>query len=81
MPLSRMKPTRQQQKDFFAHRPLDGVRFEHNDAVDVIGGAHAGDSGSIVSLEQLGDDPTYLVELGSGQDVVIHQVFLRLAGA
>jgi hypothetical protein len=76
-----MKPSHDQHNDFFAHRPLPGVAFEHNDAVEIIGGEHAGDSGAIISLEELGESPAYLVELASGQDAVIGQPFLRLAGA
>jgi ribosomal protein S4E len=73
-----MKPTHEQHLEFLAHRPLHGVLFEHNASVEVINGAHAGDSGSIVSVENLGDDPTYLVELNSNKDAVIHQSRLRL---
>ena len=76
-----MKLSHDQHNDFLAHRPLPGVAFEHNDAVEVIGGEYAGDSGSIVSVEQLGDNPVYLVELGPGQDAVISQSFLRLVEA
>jgi hypothetical protein len=32
-------------------------------------------------VEHLGDNPVYLVELGSGQDAVISQSFLRLVEA
>jgi ribosomal protein S4E len=76
-----MKPSHDQHNDFLAHRPLPGVAFEHNDTVAVMGGAHAGDSGSIVSVEELGQDPIYLVELSSGQDAVISQSLLRLVEA
>ena len=76
-----MKPSHDQQDDFFAHRPLPGVAFQHNDAVEVVGGEHTGDSGAIVSVEELGDDPAYLVELASGQDAVISQSLLQLAAA
>jgi transcription elongation factor len=76
-----MKPSHEQHNDFFAHKLLPGVVFEHNDAVEVIGGEYAGDSGSIVSVEQLGDNPVYLVELDSRQDAVIVQSLLRLVEA
>jgi len=76
-----MKPSSAQRDDFLAHRPVDGVRFEHNDFVSVIDGTHAGDSGSIVSVEELDDDPIYLVELESNQDAYISQSFLRLGVA
>lgn len=76
-----MKPSHDQHNDFLAHKPIPGVSFEHNDAVEIIGGEHAGGSGSIVSVEEIGDDPIYLVELGSGQDAVISQSLLRLVEA
>ena len=76
-----MKPNSDQHNDFFAHMPLPGVTFEHNEAIEIIGGDHAGEFGSIISVELLGDDPSYLVELGSGRDVVISQSLLRTAEA
>jgi|RhisoiCoNPM_1038542.scaffolds.fasta_scaffold07131_2 hypothetical protein len=76
-----MKPSQDQHNDFFAHRPLPGVALEHNDSVEVIAGEHAGEGGSIVSVEQLGTDPAYLIELGSGKDAVIFQSQLRLVEA
>lgn len=72
-----MKPTSDQCNDFLAHRPVPGVAFEHNDSVLVISGVHAGSGGAIISIEELGDDPAFRVELGSGQDVVIRQSLLR----
>jgi hypothetical protein len=72
-----MKPSADQRNDFLANRPIPGVSFQHNDSVDITGGEHAGDSGSIVSGDWIGKDPAYLVEPGSGQDVVISQPLLR----
>ncbi|OHE82016.1 MAG: hypothetical protein A2X76_04615 [Lysobacterales bacterium GWF1_69_6] len=76
-----MKPSHGQHNDFLAHRPLPGVAFGHNDAVEIIGGELTGETGSIISVEQLGADPVYLVELGSGNDAVIRQAHLRLLEA
>jgi ribosomal protein L24 len=68
-----MKPTLTQHNDFLAHRALPGVGFEHNDYVKVVSGEHRGDVGSIVSVEELGSDPLYIVELESVQDASIRQ--------
>jgi ribosomal protein S4E len=76
-----MKPTRQQRTDFLAHRPLPDVKFEHNVYVHVVTGTYQGDAGSIVSVEELGSDPLYLVELESGKDARISQSSLRLPDA
>jgi len=76
-----MKPTHQQRNDFLARLPLPGVRFEHNTYVNVVAGTWQGDAGSIISVEELGDDPLYLVELESGKDALISQSSLRLPDA
>lgn len=72
-----MKPTFDQHNDFLARKPIHGVALQHNDYVKVIGGQHASDSGSIVSVESLGRDPVYLVELESGEDQLIQQSCLE----
>jgi ribosomal protein S4E len=60
---------------------LAGVAFEHNTYVRVVGGEHIGDSGSLVSIEELGDDPVYLVELESNKDALVPQSCLRVVEA
>jgi len=68
-----MKPTMNQHNDFLAHKPIEGVRFEHNDYVRIVAGEHKGKNGSLVSVEELGDDPLFLLELESGFDVHVRQ--------
>ncbi len=75
--LGLMKPTSTQHNAFFAHEPIDGVLFKHNDAVLVAAGEHAGQVGSLISIEDLGSDPVFLVEFGSGTDAYIQQSHLR----
>jgi hypothetical protein len=72
-----MNVSRTTQNDFVAHRPLPGLAFEHNASVAAIDGEYIGRSGSIISIEEFGDDPVYLVELESGVDVLIRQTQLR----
>jgi len=76
-----MKPSFDQHNAFLAREPLPSVRFEHNDFVRVASGEHAGINGSIVSVEVLGDDPVYLVELESNQDALVPQSRLSTASA
>jgi len=71
----------QQHNDFLAHRPILGVTFQHNDFVEVISGEHAGHRGSLVSVEELGDDTVYLVELDTGNDALISQSLLRVVSS
>ena len=68
-----MKPTSTQHNDFLVRRPLPGVALQHNDYVKVVSGAHVGDAGSVVSVEELGSDPEFVVELESGKDARIRQ--------
>ena len=63
---------------WLAGEPIQGVLFEHHAAVDIIGGAHAGQSGSVVFLMNLDADPLYLVALSSGAgDVRVRQSSLQ----
>ena len=59
--------------DFLAHKSIEGVHFEHNDYVRIIAGEHRGKNGSLVSIEELGNDPLFLLELESGFDVYVRQ--------
>ena len=72
-----MQPTQDQHISFLSHEPLPGLVLEHNDSVRVVKGEHEGDSGSLISVEELGTDPVYLVELASNQDALIPQSFLQ----
>lgn len=55
-----MRPSPKHYAAFLAHEPLPSVALEHNDYVQVLAGDYAGQSGSIVSVEELGSDPVYL---------------------
>jgi hypothetical protein len=60
---------------------IEGVLFAHHDAVSIVEGPHAGESGSIVLLTGIRPQPTYLVDLGSGRaDVRVRQSELRTTG-
>ena len=49
--------------------------------VSVIEGSHLGAAGFIISVEDLGTDPLYLVELETGEEALISQSSLRLPDA
>ena len=68
-----MKPSLEQCNAWFAREAVPGVAFTHEDGVDVVQGEYSGESGALISVEELGDDPLYLVELGSGKDVYVRQ--------
>jgi len=76
-----MRPSLDQQNAFLACEPVAGLAFIHNEYVRVVGGVHQGNSGSLLSIEELGADPIYLVELESNQDALIAQSFLQRAEA
>lgn len=58
---------------------IASVRYAHNDYVQVVAGAHAGQSGSLVSLLSVDPEPLYVVELESGIDAEVLQSELYLA--
>lgn len=68
-----MKPTIYHHNAFLAHKPIGGVSFEHNDYVRIVAGEHKGKNGSLVSVEELGEDPLFLLEQESGFDVRVRQ--------
>jgi hypothetical protein len=67
--------------DFLAHRPVPGVRFEHNDYVQVALGPYIGERGSLVCILTLGFDPCFVLESESGQDLKVLQSQLVLVKA
>jgi transcription elongation factor len=76
-----MKPSMQQANAFLSGELLEGVRFRHNDYVRVINSPNSGDAGSLISIEELGTDPLFLIELQSRQDAKTRQSALELAEA
>ena len=63
---------------WLAGERVPGVIFAHNESVEILAGAHAAEVGAIVLLMGIEPEPTYLVELGSGQgDVRVRQSALR----
>ncbi|MFZ3014304.1 MAG: hypothetical protein WA045_11410, partial [Nitrospira sp.] len=62
-----------QHNDFLEHKPIEGVRFEHNDSVRIVAGEHKGKNGSLVSIEELGEDPLFVRELVTGFDTRVRQ--------
>ena len=75
-----MKPTLTQRDDFLAYRPVPGLTFTLNDYVNVIGGEFAGDSGTVISLEEIGEDPVYLVKLDSDKHALLPASCLQAEG-
>lgn len=76
-----MKPSLLEANAFLSGELLQVCRYRHNDYVRVVNGPHSGDAGSLVSIEELGADPLFLVELESQQDSVIGQSALELIEA
>jgi hypothetical protein len=74
-----MQPTVLQHNAFLAQELLPGVVVRHNEFVRIISGENEGATGSLVSVEELGNDPSFLLELESGYDVLVRQSQLARA--
>ena len=74
-----MKPTLEQSNNFLAGKRIQGIALQHNDYVKVVSGSCAPNAGSLISVEELGEDPLYLVELESGEDKLIRQSNLEFS--
>jgi hypothetical protein len=60
-------------------QPIEGTTFMLNDSVRVVGGPHAGSTGSAVALLAVRPEPRYRVELCGGGDVQANESELRSA--
>lgn len=58
---------------FLNREHVEGVEYQHNDYVRVIDGQYKGRNGSLISLEAVAPEPTFLVELDDGGDVEVRQ--------
>lgn len=58
---------------FLNRERVEGVDYQHNDYVRVTDGEYKGRSGSLISLEAIAPEPTFLVELEDGCDVEVRQ--------
>jgi hypothetical protein len=74
-----MKPSHSQHEAFLSQESLPGVSFKLNQAVRVMAGEAMGGVGVVISIEALGVDPEYLVELAGGSDVRVRQSHLESA--
>jgi len=74
-----MKPTMDHHNGVLAHKPIEGLRFEHNDYVQIVAGEHNGKNGSLVSVEELGEDPLFVLEMESDFDIRVRQSQLERA--
>jgi hypothetical protein len=63
---------------FLNHTEIAGVRFMHNEYVEILQGKHSAQRGSLVTVLTLEPQPTFIMELESGFDVEVVQSFLRL---
>jgi hypothetical protein len=61
-----------------AHQTIYGVNFAHDDLVTILAGEHAGNVGSLVSIEQLEPEVIFLIEIDSGFNVAARQSEIEL---
>jgi hypothetical protein len=62
---------------FLNREPIPGVRFHHNDRVQITSGEHLGKIGWLVTVLQVDPEPKYILELESGSNVHVLQSQLR----
>ena len=76
-----MQLTLEQADAFLAGEAIEGVRFQLNEEVEIVEGAHRGTFGSVIAIESLGADPILVVELSTGLDLKVAQSCLSSARA
>ena len=68
-----MKASIEQINKWLAGEVVEDSVFKLNDYVKIISGNNSGAVGSVISLETVGSNPTYLIELVSGEDANVKQ--------
>ena len=68
-----MKASIEQINKWMAGEVVENSMFKLNDDVKIISGNNIGAVGSVISLETVSSDPTYLIELVSGEDANVKQ--------
>jgi len=66
---------------FLSREGIVGVTFQHNDFCEIVGGPHAGERGSLVTVLRLLPEVVYVVETERSGDVNVAQDDLRVAHA
>lgn len=61
---------------WYAGEALAGARFRRGEAVVITDGGHAGGAAEVLVLERL-EPPTYLLRLGTGQNLMVLESALR----
>ena len=62
---------------WMAGEDINNVQFNLNDFVTIISGEFEGGTGSVISPEEFGNNPTYLIETSAGKDILVKQNELR----
>lgn len=62
-----------------ARQPVPGVNFGFDDLVTLLGGEHAGNVGSLVSIEQIEPEVVFMVEIDTNFVVPARQSEIELA--
>jgi len=68
-----MKATFEEINEWLAGKKVGNSKSKLNEFVAIVSGEHAGKNGSVISLETKGENPSYIVELESGNDVYVKQ--------
>lgn len=63
---------------WYDFRPVPGAKFKMNETVKILNGNHSGQIASIISLETIDPEPKYLIELNSGEDMIVAESNLEL---
>jgi len=68
-----MKATIKEINNWLAGDKVGNSKFNLNESVAIVSGEHEGKTGSVISLETKEENPSYIVELDTGQDIYVKQ--------
>ena len=68
-----MKANLEDINSWMAGKQVGNSKYRLNENIKIISGEHIRKEGSVISLESVGENPSYIVELQSGDDVLVNQ--------
>lgn len=70
-------PDSEHEKMWYEFASIPGTKFKLNDPVTVTKVPFSGQKGSIISLEEISEDPVYYLELENGESVQVLESYLK----
>jgi transcription antitermination factor NusG len=66
------------QKQFYDEKTTHQFKFKINDSIKILKGTFNNIIGTVISLETIKPEPTYLIETSTGKDIIMLESHIEL---